>query len=77
MKDKIIENDISGVVISHKQYEEYMKLKNKNNPMWKIRSLDYYRCPICDYIVDNNVPPQKYCDRCGQRLKKHGFQRRH
>ena len=60
---------ILGIMIPKKDYEEYMCLKKKNTPLKK----EYYdnnnHCPTCNYVVDNAVPKQKYCDRCGQRLK--------
>lgn len=58
-----------GVMISKKEYEEYMDLKKKNTPMKK-KHLCNNHCPICGYVVDNAVPKQNYCDRCGQRLIK-------
>ena len=67
-------SEVLGVMITREAYEEYLKLKKKNEPMKK----EYHgrkiccvlkRCPACGYIVDNAVPPQKYCDNCGQRLK--------
>ena len=57
-----------GVIISKEEYDEYQSLKKKNTPMKKINSRLHKYCPICDYVVDNVVPTQKYCDRCGQRL---------
>ena len=58
-----------GVIISKEAYDDYMCLKNKNTPMKKRHVGEYKRCPICNYVVDNAVPTQSYCDRCGQRLK--------
>ena len=58
---------MKGVLISPKEYEEYMELKKRNTPMRKIGKIDS-RCPVCNYIVDNCVPRQNYCDRCGQAL---------
>lgn len=52
------------VILSKREYEEYLELKKKNTPMRKINS----RCPVCNYVVDNAVPKQNYCDRCGQAL---------
>lgn len=57
------------VVISKKEYDDYLALKRKNTPMQKKYSRNYKRCPVCNYVVDNAVPTQRYCDRCGQRLK--------
>ena len=63
--------EILGVFISREEYDEYIKLKNKNTPMKKINDKNRHVlcCPICKYVVDNAVPKQNYCDRCGQRLK--------
>ena len=60
-----------GVIISREEYNEYIKLKQKNTPMKKrkIYGQRNLHCPSCNYIVDNVVPAQNYCDRCGQRLK--------
>lgn len=55
------------VILSKREYEEYLELKKKNTPMRKIGRIDS-RCPVCNYIVDDCVPKQNYCDRCGQRL---------
>lgn len=59
-----------GVMISKEEYEEYMYLKTKNTPMGKKYFCNNKHCPICGYVVDNVVPKQYYCDRCGQRLIK-------
>ena len=55
------------VILSKREYEEYLELKKKNTPMRKIGRIDS-RCPVCNYIVDDCVPKQNYCDKCGQRL---------
>lgn len=57
-----------GVIISKEEYEEYQILKMKNTPAKKVDGKWNKHCPICDYVVDNAVPPQNYCDKCGQRL---------
>lgn len=62
-------NCILGVTISKDEYDKYLELKKKDTPMKKIFGAYNKRCPICNYVVDNAVPKQKYCDRCGQRLK--------
>ena len=62
-------DDVIGVLISKKDYDEFQMLKKKNTPMKKIVRHNTH-CPICDYVVDNVVPDQLYCDRCGQRLVK-------
>lgn len=60
---------ILGVTISKTEYDKYLVLKKKDTPMKKIYGVYNKRCPVCNYVVDNVVPKQKYCDRCGQRLK--------
>lgn len=62
-------NNNEVVIISKKEYDNYLELKRKNTPMQKKYSGHYKRCPVCNYVVDNAVPTQRYCDRCGQRLK--------
>ena len=57
------------IMIPEKEYIEYLELKRKNTPMKKVLIGYHLRCPVCNYVVDNAVPKQKYCDRCGQRLK--------
>lgn len=55
-------------LISKEEFEEYQELKRKNTPMRKIDRYWNKHCPICDYVVDDAVPKQYYCDRCGQKL---------
>ena len=66
-------NEVLGVMITREAYEEYLELKKKNEPMKKECHGRIYcvrkHCPACGYVVDNAVPPQKYCDNCGQKLK--------
>lgn len=57
-----------GVIISEKEYREYMNLKEKDKQMEKIYYYGTKHCPECGYVVDYRVPPQNYCDNCGQRL---------
>lgn len=59
------END---VVISKKEYQEYLELKTKNTPRLKQRRGNHYLCPVCGDVIDYNVPQQHYCDRCGQKF---------
>lgn len=59
-----------GVVISKEEYEDYQYLKKKNTARRKKYVGNYKRCPECNYVVDNAVPKQYYCDRCGQRLER-------
>ncbi|RHI25628.1 hypothetical protein DW172_02795 [Agathobacter rectalis] len=56
-------------ILNEDEYNEYKILKYKNTPMKKVQVGNYLKCPVCRYIVDNNVPTQKYCDNCGQRLR--------
>ena len=46
-----------------------MALKKKDTPIKKDKFYGIKRCPVCRYVVDYAVPPQNYCDRCGQKLK--------
>ena len=64
-KDKYM---LEHVVISKSEYEEYCRLREKDSPKLKKRVNCRKYCPVCGYLVDDLVPPQKYCDRCGQRL---------
>lgn len=52
--------------------EEVAKYRRRETPERKIFWKGFRHCPICDYVVDNKVPSQNYCDRCGQRLWKEG-----
>ena len=52
--------------------EEVAKHERRETPERKIFWKGFRHCPICDYVVDNKVPSQNYCDRCGQRLWKEG-----
>ena len=58
-----------GILISEREYQEYQELKKKNTPMKKRKNGWSRRCPICNYVVDDCVPTQNYCDRCGQKIK--------
>lgn len=61
-------SSVLGIIISKEEYDKYLELKKKNTPIKKIRGV-IKRCPVCNYAVDNAVPKQNYCDRCGQKLK--------
>ena len=52
--------------------EEVAKYERREKPMRKIFKNGFRHCPKCDYVVDHNVPFQRYCDRCGQRLSEGG-----
>lgn len=54
------------------EIDEYKKREEREKPMRKIFKNGFRHCPKCDYVVDNKVPSQNYCDRCGQRLWKEG-----
>ena len=64
-----IGGNIMQYILNEDEYNEYKILKYKNTPMKKVQVGNYLKCPVCGYIVDNNVPTQKYCDNCGQRLR--------
>ena len=55
---------VLGVIISREEYDEYIKLKQNNTLMKKIYGQRNFHCPSCNYVVDNIVPTQNYCDRC-------------
>lgn len=56
-------------ILNEKEYLEFLILKKKNIPVKKRKTGHLLRCPTCNYVVDNCVPKQHYCDRCGQRLR--------
>lgn len=64
-------SEVLGVVISRDEYNKYLELNKRDTPVKKIidKKRHVLRCPACNYVVDNAVPKQKFCDRCGQRLK--------
>ena len=68
---------VLGVIISREEYDEYIKLKQKNTPMKKrkIYGQRNFHCPSCSYVVHNIVPTQNYCDRCGQRSYKRWYKK--
>lgn len=55
-----------------RQIDKYEEIKERNKPRRKIFRKGFWHCPTCDYVVDNRIPSQKYCDRCGQKLYKEG-----
>ena len=63
-------------IISGEEYEEYKELKRKNKPMRKLLGYDKCYCPVCNYVVDNCVPRQNYCHKCGQRLYKRWYKKK-
>ena len=73
-----MDTGVLGVIISREEYDEYIKLKQKNTPMKKrkIYGQRNFHCPSCNYVVDNIVPTQNYCDRCGQRLYKRWYKKK-
>ena len=63
------QENTTGRKITIREWEEYQKLKAKNRKMGKWVGFDHLiHRPVCGYVVDHGVPPQTYCDRCGQRL---------
>lgn len=50
--------------------EEVAKHERRETPERKIFWKGFRHCPTCDYVVDNRIPSQYYCDRCGQKLCK-------
>lgn len=60
------------LILVDDEIDEYKKLKERDEPMLKIFKNGLRRCPKYDYVVDYNVPSQRYCDRCGQRLSEGG-----
>lgn len=64
------QEDTIGRRITIRELAEYRMLKAKNRKMGKYIGFDHrMHCPVCSYVVDHGVPPQTYCDRCGQRLE--------
>ena len=58
-----IEMDLKAIrtMFKHGLKHDMKKITDKNRHV--------LLCPICKYVVDNVVPKQNYCDRCGQKLK--------
>ena len=55
------------VELTQEEYNEFRLFSERNKPKRK-RGLFEKRCPTCGYRLDNGVPPQRFCDRCGQRV---------
>nr|DAZ13756.1 MAG TPA: DNA-directed RNA polymerase [Caudoviricetes sp.] len=53
-----------------RQIDKYEEIKERNKPRRKIFRNGFWHCPTCGYVVDNRIPSQYYCDRCGQKLCK-------
>ena len=66
-----MDKNILGVVISRDDYNKYLELKRRDTPMKKMvdKNRHVLRCPVCKYVVDNAVPKQNFCDKCGQKFK--------
>lgn len=54
---------------NEKLQSELRRLNRRNMPMQKKIVYGKKFCPICNYPIDRNVPPQNYCDKCGQAFK--------
>lgn len=52
--------------------DQVKEFERREMPRKKIFKNGFRRCLVCDYVVDYNVPSQRYCDRCGQRLSEGG-----
>lgn len=59
------------IIITEEAYKEYQKLKQKEQPRQPVSGIrdNKQHCPSCNYVVNDGVPKQRYCDGCGQRLK--------
>ena len=66
-----MDSNVLGVIISRDDYNKYLELKKRDIPMKKMADKNRHvlRCPVCKYVVDNAVPKQNFCDKCGQKLK--------
>lgn len=53
-----------------RQIDKYEEIKERNKPRRKVFRKGFWHCPTCGYVVDNRIPSQYYCDRCGQKLCK-------
>lgn len=58
------------ILITEAEWKEFEKLKIRDIPRKPIHSVhnSHWICPRCGYVVNDGVPKQYYCDRCGQRL---------
>ena len=72
MKHGIETSLIFAINVGEEEIDEYKKREEREKPMRKIFKNGFRHCPKCDYVVDHNVPFQRYCDRCGQRLSEGG-----
>lgn len=55
--------------LSQEEYANYLSLSGRDKAMRKVYKNGGFICPVCNYIVDLNVPSQNFCNNCGQRLK--------
>lgn len=65
------EQEVKTYCITEEAFKEYQYLKTKERPRkpeYGIRD-NKQHCPACNYVVNDGVPKQRYCDCCGQRLK--------
>ena len=59
--------------VTHDEYARYKQFLKRDKPRYKVYRDGFIRCPACDYVVDNCVSCQNFCDRCGQRLVDAGY----
>lgn len=64
-------NEITRLLKENEKLQSELRCLNRRNiPMQKKRVSGNRFCPICNYPIDRNVPPQRYCDKCGQALMR-------
>jgi len=55
--------------VAYYQYVIDRCRKKEEKLMPKFLNIDgLYHCPVCGYVINDGIPKQKYCDRCGQAL---------
>lgn len=71
LKQLYEEQEVITYSITEEAYKEYQKLKQKEQPREPVSGIrdNKQHCPSCNYVVNDGVPKQRYCDGCGQRLK--------
>lgn len=71
LKQLYEEQEVITYSITEEAYKEYQKLKQKEQPRQPVYGIrdNKQHCPSCNYVVNDGVPKQRYCDACGQRLK--------
>lgn len=71
LKQLYEEQEVKTYCITEEAFKEYQYLKTKERPRkpeYGIRD-NKQHCPACNYVINDGVPKQRYCDGCGQRLK--------